>query len=598
MARFNPQAFLAGMQSLIAPQQQADQQIAQMRMQQMDRARENESLINQRQMQGEQLGIQRAEAERAGQRFTLEQEAAKRQKEADDRNKDVFDLSIDEKKVEALGFLRKPVSDAKAAYDAKLAIYNNALANPNIVNKPDWNKISNELTTAATAYKGAYNTAVSTLPYMSRRFGFDETALGAAPETVLPISRDEAILKTRPRKAGSQLPPAPPVPTEVGAVKPSVDPAIVEQGGAPVPVASLMQQPPATGGMNPLTLLSPVSLGIGVNAPPVGATKKTIPVAKKPIAPPTLPPVKPRERLFEYNPELNLDPNQRTIVRTLQDGYKAFAASYFNVRPSDKNFNEKWHRHINNPELMTRFLAGTARDLRENYGDADAKQMLAEFEQSVLDSIGKQALVPTAVTDALLTTEKKGLDVDAARSEAEWLKKYRPLQEEEMLARIDKYKAAAGKGASKAEAWTFSDRNSATRLAETYASDLVKNVRQFMGEYKKVLDEKRKADSKGFADLVNDGKSEVWKQQRAYNQARDLLARIETHKQKLRASTGDPNRFYALLQNDPRAGVTAEELKGLITAASLYNDEAGPRSMLQSPDGGQLDDIDLSMGNN
>jgi hypothetical protein len=77
-----------------------------------------------------------------------------------------------------------------------------------------------------------------------------------------------------------------------------------------------------------------------------------------------------------------------------------------------------------------------------------------------------------------------------------------------------------------------------------------------------------------------------------------LLARIETHKQKLRASTSDPNRFYALLQNDPRKGVTAEELKQLITAASLYNDEAGQRPMLQSPDGQQLDDFDMMTGNN
>jgi hypothetical protein len=489
MARFNPQAFIAGMQSLLSPQQQADQQVAQMRMQQMDKARENEALLNQRMLQGEQLGIQRTEAERAGQRFNLEKEAAQRQKDADERAADAFNLGIDEKRVEALGFLRKPIKDAETVYETKLATYNQALANPNIVNKADWNKITGELIAAGTAYKNAYNTAISTLPYMSQRFKFDTSAAGVAPTIISPVTRDETILKTRPRKTDTKLPPAPPVPTEVGSVEPTVDPTLVDKSAAPVPVASLMQQSPATGGINPLALLAPANLGVGVNAPPVGATKKTIPAIKKPIAPPTLPPEKPRERLFQLNPEVNLDPSMRTIVRELQSGYKTFAASYFNVKPSDRNFAEKWHRHINSPELMMRFLAGTARDLRETYGDVDTAQILGEFEQGVLDSIGKQALVPTAVTDALLTTEKKGLDVDAARSEAEWLKKYRPLQEKEILARIAKYDAAVGKGASKAEAWTFSDRNSATRLAETYASDLVKNVRQFMGDYKKVLDE-------------------------------------------------------------------------------------------------------------
>jgi len=602
MARFNPQAFIAGMQSLLTPQQQAQQQVQQMRMQQMDKARENEALVNARQLQNEQLGIQREEAKRAGERFQLDKDAAERQKAIDDRNKKLFDIGLDEKRTEALGFLRKPIDEAKKNYETKLAIYNAALANPNVVNRADWNKISSELTAAATAYTGAYNDATRTLPYVSPQFKLDASALGEAPTTISPISRDDAIrknIKPKPISTGAP-PPPPPAGVQTGAVEPSVDPALVEKPTQPVPVASLMSQVPQDAGVSPLTLLAPASLGVGVSAPPVGATKKTLPVGKnakvapKPVAPV---PVPPRQRLFEPMPDVYLDPKEIEIVNNLTTGYKTFTQSYFGVPPSDEKFAEKWNAFVNDPTVMSRYLAGVDRELKYAYGEDVAKKILADFEQNILDSVGKRALVPTALRDTLLTTEKKGLEVDAAKAEAKFLSDYRPKQLAEMDARIAKHNAAIAKGATKDEAWTYSDRNSATRLAENFGSDLTKTIRQYMTETKRKIDEFRQTDPERWAELVKDPKSGVGKMQQGYNQAVALIGRINAHKQSLRQSIENPNRFYKLLQQNVITGVTHDELKGLVTTTPLFTDEPGGRPQLQTPQGDVIDDFDTNSGN-
>ena len=147
-----------------------------------------------------------------------------------------------------------------------------------------------------------------------------------------------------------------------------------------------MSQSPQDAGVSPLTLLAPASLGVGVSAPPVGATKKTLPVGKnakvapKPVAPA---PVPPRQRLFEPMPDVYLDPKEIEIVNNLTTGYKTFTQSYFSVPPSDEKFAEKWNAFVNDPTVMSRYLAGVDRELKYAYGEDVAKKILADFEQNI-----------------------------------------------------------------------------------------------------------------------------------------------------------------------------------------------------------------------
>jgi hypothetical protein len=324
MARFNPQAFLAGMQSLMAPQQQADQQIAQMRMQQMDRAREQENALNQRMLQGQQMRLQQVESDRATERFALDREAAARQKKIDERNTKAFDLGQDKERTGAVEKLRAPILEKQTAYDAAVSNYNKALQNPNLISRADWNKVTGDLTTAASALNNAYNASKFFLPFMSPQFKLDEAALGAAPQVISPLSREDAIRQFRFKSPAA---PATGVQkTDVGIPGTGID--------VPPPTEPATQ---TASGMSFMDMISPMSMGAGVSVPSyIGAVAppKTLKGTPPKPAPVTYTPPPPRKRLYAQPTESFLDPKDLEAVQALVTGYEGFAAK--NLKASSK----------------------------------------------------------------------------------------------------------------------------------------------------------------------------------------------------------------------------------------------------------------------
>lgn len=581
MARFNPQAFLAGMQSLIAPQQQADQQIAQMRMQQMDRTRENENAVNQRMQQGQQMRIQQDEATRAGARFDLEKAAAERQKLIDERNTTAFDLAQGEKRTGAVKELRTPIIEKQTAYDAALSKYNVALQNPNLVSRADWNKITGDLTSAGSALNNAYTSAKGFLPFMAPQLKLDETAIGALPTIVVPTTREEAIRKYRSGKpAGTVTETEPVKKTDAGVTGTGVD----LPPPAPVNTAA---------GTSLLDMIAPGAMGAGVTTPAyLGAvappkTLKGKPAAVKPPAVTYTPPP-PRQRIYPQPAESFLAPEDIQTVQELIKGFATFTRGNFRGKIDDPNFNNKWHDFVTNPTVMKQFLAPIVRSYRSMYGDDVANAVFAEFETQVLEQAGPKALMPTDLVDNLVKLEAGMVGLKEDKAKAAHEATMRPLRIEEINATIAKLRAAANGGKGGTE-WKNSDKNSALRLAGAFGSTAIATLAGFIADHKKKIDDKRALDPNTFDGLANTPGTETYKMQKAYNDAVAARGKIIKIQTQLRKLASDPNAFYKLYQNvSITDGLQTPEVQNLLAGVDVYG--AGDIGT----DGGGVGDYDLN----
>jgi hypothetical protein len=579
MARFNPQAFLAGMQSLMAPQQQADQQIAQMRMQQMDRAREQENALNQRMLQGQQMRLQQVESDRATERFALDREAAARQKKIDERNTKAFDLGQDKERTAAVEKLRAPILEKQTAYDAAVSNYNKALQNPNLISRADWNKVTGDLTTAASALNNAYNASKFFLPFMSPQFKLDDAALGTAPQVISPLSREDAIRQFR-----SKLPAAPTSgvqKTDVGIPGTGID--------VPPPTEPATQ---TASGMSFMDMISPMSMGAGVSAPSyIGAVAppKTLKGTPPKPAAVTYTPPPPRKRLYPQPTESFLDPKDLEAVQALVTGYEGFAAKNFRGDVFDKNIDNKWNDFLSDPNVMKRYLAPTARTLRAVYGDDIANSILSEFETQVLEQIGQKALMPTALVDNLTKLEQGRLGLSEDQKKAAHEADMRPLRKEELIATIAKLKAAAGGGGKGAVEWKYSDENSAQRLAGSFGLPAMQTLNKFIDEHKQKLDALNAEDPDVFEKNKKTAGTKTQKMQAAYDDAVAARATILGIQQRLRSLTGNPNKFYPALKTASYTkGLKTPEVQQLLYGVDVYGtDDSGSG-------GGGLDPFDLN----
>jgi hypothetical protein len=581
MARFNPQAFLAGMQSLIAPQQQADQQVAQMRMQQMDRTRENENTVNQRMQQGQQMRIQQDEATRAGERFSLERAAAERQKLIDERNTTAFDLAQGEKRTGAVKELRNPITEKQTLYDAALSKYNTALQNPNLISRADWNKITSELTSAGSALNNAYNSAKGFLPFMAPQLKLDETAIGSLPTIVVPTTREEAIRKYRSGKPVDTVTATEPVKkTDAGVTGTGVD---------------LPPPPPVNtaAGIDLLGMIAPGAMGAGVTTPEyLGAvappkTLKGKPPAVKP-APVTYTPPPPRQRIYPQPSESFLAPEDIQTVQELIKGFAIFTRGNFRGKIDDPNFNNKWHDFVTDPTVMKQFLAPIVRSYRSTHGDDVANAVFAEFETQVLEQAGPKALMPTDLVDNLVKLESGmlGLTEDKAKAKQEAI--MRPLREEEIRATIAKLKAAVGGGKGGTE-WKNSDKNSALRLAGAFGSTAIAVLTPFIANHKKTIDEKRALDPTTFDGLANTPGTGQYRMQKAHDDAVAARGKIIKIQTQLRRLASDPSAFYKLYQNvSITDGLRTTDVQNLLAGVDVYGGED------IGTDGGGLGDYDLN----
>ena len=616
MARFNPQAFLAGMQSLIAPQQQAEQQIAQMRTQQMDRARENESLLNQRQMQGEQVRLQRTESDRAGERLNLERDAAERQKEADKRTKALQKLQTDAARAEAAKSYTAPVAKAKSALLAARNTYEAAKSRPLSMSRADYLKITTDLTKAQSDYETVLGEQKSLLKYVSPSYKFDETMFGEGLAPITPITWAEAAKafkdaqsgKTDPvKKADSVVDPT----TGLG-VPPDVapipqEPALAGLQGVPRypadvrldPVSLIASEPVAPGSMetpvgsmqsvnlnpstmNALSLLTPSSLGVGVSvpagigavAPPkaVGKEKESTVVINgrtyntrqyydrktgKPVPPPYVPkPMPPRpvrQRVYQESPDMILAADEEAEAQKIASDYATYIVNTFNLNPLDENFNEEYYRYVANPERFKRFTSRYGRALSIGFPEA-APSILASAESIMLGQLGNNADVPTALRSALTDVATKTETLKDARSEAEYKKILRPLTIEEMKAKIDYYKSGGSKG-NKTED-PFKGIGGRTSAATMYGRSELIELDKLIQENEAALRKTKKDYPDKWGQWANMGGTETNKQQAIVNEARQVRAKIMTQQRALRQLIPNAAQFYsAFISFDPVSSI-------------------------------------------
>jgi hypothetical protein len=582
MARFNPQAFLAGMQSLVAPQQQADQQVAQMRMQQMDRAREQENMLNQRMVQGQQMRIQQNEADRATERFGLERDAAARQKVIDKRNLDAAKLGTDKERTAAVAMLTEPVNVAKSKLLAARTKYNNAISRPSAYTRTDFTTIVNNLVEAQGNYKAAFDQQKGILKYVSPSFKLDESVLGTPEVDITPLTYNDAVKALKaagvaaPAKKveGEQTVPGGQSPKPIEYIPPT-RPAGVKVGTLATDVEEPMQVASDKSQIDALSLLAPTSLGIGVNAPAgIGAVppSKTVkPVAKPPVkldkngkpipqkvaAPPPAMPVRPmRSRLFPDSEDAVLDSNDVKASSELQKGFMDFAISTFNVNPLNKDFKEIWHRHISNPDLMRQYLAPLMTSVK--FASPESYQsVLADFEGSVLNSIGKQARVPVAMEQALLDVAVKRQNLTDAKSEAEYKSDLQPLTLEKLRAEVDYYKS----GGRRAQAASpFKGVPQRVSMAQNFGKPEIVELDKIIKEYSDAINNAKVTQAER-QKYTTDPAYKMYGQAQIVKEARSLKAKIMTQRTLLRASAGNEARFMGMIMNfDPIAGVKSQEI--------------------------------------
>ena len=603
MARFNPQAFLAGMQSLMAPQQQADQQIAQMRTQQMDRARENESLINQRQMQGEQVRLQRTEAERAGERFGLEKDAAARQKEADERAKTVQQLQLDAAKTEAAKGFTAPVTKAKSALLAARNAYESAKNRPLSMSRADYLKITNDLTKAQSDYDTVLGEQKSLLKYVSPSYQFNETMFGDGLAPITPMTWTEAAKvfkdtqsgKTGPVKkadsavdpsTGVVIPPDPKtdlapemaglqgVPNKVGDTRlapPSpIGAGAVTPGSMKTPVGPM--QPPSldTGSMDALSLLMPASLGVGVNVPAgIGAVAPPKPVGKdgKPVVklgkdgkpvppkyvPAPMPPRPTRRRVYADSPDMILAADEEAEAQKIASDYATYIVNTFNLNPLDENFNEQYYRYVADPERFKNFTSRYGRALSIQFPEA-APSILASAESIMLGQLGNKADVPTALRSALTDFATKGEVLKEARSEAEYKKLLRPLTIKEMKAKINYYNSGGSRSGNAPD--PYKGIEGRTRAAQMYGQREISELDNIIKEYEDAIKVGKKNNPNDWKTYVSDPKYKMYGQQQVVNEARAVKAKILTEQRALKKFIPNREQFYsAFISYDPVSSI-------------------------------------------
>jgi hypothetical protein len=608
MARFNPQAFLAGMQSLMAPQQQAEQQIAQMRTQQMDRARENESLLNQRQMQGEQVRLQRTESDRAGERFNLEKDAADRQKAADKRTQDLQKLQTDAARAEAAKGYTAPVAKAKSALLAARNTYEAAKSRPLSMSRADYLKITTDLTKAQSDYETVLGEQKSLLKYVSPSYGFDETMFGEGLAPITPITWTEAAKafkdaqsgKTGPVKKADSV-----VDSTTGLVVPSdvaperspemaglqgvprlagdtrltppspIGAGAVEPGSMKPPVGSMqsLNLDPST--MNALSMLAPSSLGVGVSvpagigaiAPPKTVGKDGKPAVKlgkdgKPVppsyAPNLLPPRAVRQRVYQESPDMILASDEEAEAQKIASDYATYIVNTFNLNPLDENFNEQYYRYVANPERFKRFTSRYGRALSIGFPEA-AQSILAGAESIMLGQLGNNADVPTALRSALTDVATKTEALKEARSEAEYKRELRPLTIKEMKAKIAYY-ASGGSKSGKTED-PFKGIGGRTSAATMYGRSELIELDKLIQENEAALRKTKKDYPDKWGQWANMGGTETNKQQTIVNEARQVRAKIMTQQRALRQLIPNAAQFYsAFISFDPVSSIKNSDI--------------------------------------
>jgi len=603
MARFNPQAFLAGMQSLMAPQQQAEQQIAQMRMQQMDKARENEALLNQRMLQGKQLQMQEAENTRAGERFALDKAAAERQKIADERAGKAGDLALAQQRTGAAEALLKPVSTAKDKLLAARTKYNAAASRPQAYSRADYTKIVNDLVEAQGAYSNALSTQKGLLKYVAPDLKIDDTLFGTPETDISPLTYNDAVKALR---AGGVTGGATkniqktdagvgavdieaPVPQEPELAKlqrmtpfdsriPLASPIAsgpVEPGSMARPVGPMPEVNLDPSTVDALSLLAPATLGLGVNAPagigavapPKTAVKGAKPAVKlgkdgkplpAPYVPKPMPPRPVRQRVFPEPAEMILAADEEAEALKIADAYKTHVVNTFNIDPLDENFNEKYYRFIADPDRFKAFTSRFGRELGIRFPEA-ASSILAAAESTVLGELGNRADVPTALRAALTDVATKTAGLREARDEAAFKKTMRPLTIEEMQAKIKYYAGGGARGAKTDD--PFKGIEGRTAAARTYGQREISELDSIIKEYEGALKVGKKNSPNNWKTYISNPAYNMYGQQQIVNEARQLKAKILTQQQFLRKLIPNKEQFYsAFISFDPVSSIRNTEI--------------------------------------
>jgi hypothetical protein len=635
MARFNPQAFLAGMQSLMAPQQQADQQIAQMRMQQMDKSRENEALLNQRMLQGKQLQMQEAENTRASERFGLEREAAERQKKADERAGKAGDLALAQQRTGAAEALLKPVSTAKDKLLAARTLYTSAASRPQAYTRADYTKIVNDLVKAQGEYTNAYNTQKGLLKYVAPDLNIDETLFGTPETDIAPLTYNDAVKALR---AGGVTGGATkgiqktdtgvgavdieaPVPQEPESAKlqrmtpfdsriPLASPIAsgpVEPGSMARPVGPMPEVNLDPSTVDALSLLLPPSLGLGVNtpagigavAPPKATVKGAKPAVKlgkdgkplpAPYVPKPMPPRPVRQRVFPEPEEMILAADEEAEAQKIANDYATYVVNTFNLDPLDENFNERYYRYVADPERFKRFTSRYGRSLGIQFPEA-ASSILAAAESTVLGQLGNQADVPTALRAALTDVATKTAGLREARDEAAYKKTLRPLTINELKAKIEYYKNGGSKSGKTVD--PFKGIGGRVSAVNQYGRSELIELDKLIQENEAAIKYTKKTRPNDWGKWLADPATETHKQDQIIQEARQIRAKIMTQQNQLRKLIPDAGQFYsAFISFDPVASVKnsviASRLRAVVGPQAgdyiPYNNESPEVSPTAMPD--------------
>lgn len=594
MARFNPQAFLAGMQSLLTPQQQAQQQVQQMRMQQMDKARENEALVNARQLQGEQVRMQKTEADRATQRFDLEREASDRAKTAEERAQRIQDLQLSGARTDAAKGFLDPVTKAKSAYTAAQTAYNTAKSRPTAYSRADYLKITNDLVKAQTDLEQELGKQKSLLKYVDPSYGFDETMFGEPIQFVAPISQAEAAKALKDAQSGKSLPVRKAdatVDPSTGAVVPAdvmaergpelagltgIPSRGMETVNSPSPIgggavdpfapkqsAQLPPPPPPTSQIDPLSLLMPASLGVGVNVPAgIGAVK---PPAKKPLlgkdgkpvpppyVPKQMPPRQARQRVFKEPEDMFLTNDEQEAAGKMLTAYEDYVSRTFNVDPLDENFNEKYYRYVADPAMFKRFADRYARQLAITSPES-ASAILASTESMLLGSIGDKADVPTALRAALTDVATKTAALVEAKDEAAYKKTLRPLTLKELKAKIQYYESGGSRSGKTVD--PFKGIGGRTSAVTQFGRGELIELDKLIQENETALRKTKKDYPIKWKEWAGMSSTETYKQQQIVDEARQVRAKILSQQNALRKLIPDPGKFYsAFISYDPVSSI-------------------------------------------
>ena len=619
MARFNPQAFLSGMQSLMAPQQQADQQVAQMRMQQMDRAREQESALNQRSLQGEQLKIQRDESVRAGERFGLEKEAAGRQKESDERNKKITDLQIDTNKTEAARAFTAPITKARGALTAARTAYNNAKARPLNMTRADYLKITNDVLKAQSDYDEALSEGKTLLKYASPTYGFNDTLFGESITPITPMTFNEAAKAFKDLQSGVKVVPnvtptdTKVVPTQSGAInnntseslanpKPNINPVAaggtnqlpnVDNASSMSPRNIATQNSIGPQAVNPFAINNIMSLAnLGVGQPitagiePVKPPSTTSPTMAAPRV--GMPQRKPRIRVYKETDNMILASDEEAKAQEIATDYSTYINSTFNGNPTDQDFNEKYYQYVADPDVFKNFTSKYNRGLSIMYPESELS-ILASAESTILGQLGNKTKAPTALRAGLTDVAIKTEGLKDARSEAEFKKTLRPLTIDEMTAKIKYY----NNGGSRSNQIQNPYKGVAGRVSVStkYGRSEIIELDKLIKDNTDAIRVTKDKDPKAWRRYMTIPASNTYKQQQIVDEAVQLRAKIMTQQDVLRTLVSDESKFYnAFVSMNPLKAIRNKEIAMKLRAGvgSDYGDniENNYETPTNSPAGG------------